>query len=52
MRSIIILSTGVYRFSEDSNKFFNWIVLLQFFTSAVSIGLTMFQLTVVGLSNL
>ncbi|RZB40338.1 hypothetical protein BDFB_012266 [Asbolus verrucosus] len=34
-------------FAENSNKFFNWIVLLQFFTSAVSIGLTMFQLTII-----
>ncbi|XP_068912914.1 odorant receptor Or1-like [Tenebrio molitor] len=37
----------ILRFSENSHRFFNWIVLIQFFTSAVSIGLTMFQLTVV-----
>jgi hypothetical protein len=35
------------RFAEDSNSFFNWIVFLQFFISATSIGITMFQLTVV-----
>jgi hypothetical protein len=30
------------------NQFFNIIVFTQFFTSAISIGLTMFQLTVVS----
>ncbi|RZC32582.1 7tm 6 domain containing protein [Asbolus verrucosus] len=37
----------ILRFAEDSNKFFNWIVFLQFFISAISIGITMFQLTMV-----
>ncbi|RZC41118.1 7tm 6 domain containing protein, partial [Asbolus verrucosus] len=36
-----------FRFTSDSNKFFNWIVFVQFFASAVSIALSLFQLTVV-----
>ncbi|RZC33204.1 7tm 6 domain containing protein [Asbolus verrucosus] len=38
----------ILSFASNSNKFFNWIIFLQFFVSAVSIGLTMFQLTVVA----
>ncbi|XP_063925997.1 odorant receptor 94b-like [Zophobas morio] len=37
----------ILRFCDDSNKFFNWIVFFQFFISATSIGITMFQMTVV-----
>jgi hypothetical protein len=37
----------VFRFADNTNKFSNWIVLVQFFTSAMSIGITMFQLTTV-----
>jgi hypothetical protein len=37
-----------FRFARDTNNFFNWIVLVQFFISAASIGITMFQLTVVS----
>ncbi|RZC34402.1 7tm 6 domain containing protein, partial [Asbolus verrucosus] len=36
-------------FANDSNRFFNWIIFLQFFVSAISIGITMFQITVVKL---
>ncbi|RZC32089.1 odorant receptor Or1 [Asbolus verrucosus] len=38
---------NIVKFAEDSNKFFNWIVFAQFFTSVISIGLSLFQLTVV-----
>ncbi|KAJ3635798.1 hypothetical protein MTP99_008677 [Tenebrio molitor] len=38
----------ILRFARNSNNFFNWIVLVQFFISAASIGITMFQLTVVA----
>ncbi|RZC42374.1 7tm 6 domain containing protein [Asbolus verrucosus] len=37
----------ILRFATNSNIFFNWIVLAQFVTSVTSIGLTMFQMTVV-----
>jgi hypothetical protein len=37
-----------FRFAENSNEFVNWIIFFQFFTSAVSLGLTLFQLTVVS----
>ncbi|RZC41655.1 7tm 6 and/or Imm37 domain containing protein [Asbolus verrucosus] len=37
----------ILKFSTKSNIFFNWIVLVQFFISAASIGITMFQLTIV-----
>lgn len=37
----------ISRFAEGTNAFSNWIIIFQFFTSAVSIGITMFQLTVV-----
>jgi hypothetical protein len=36
-----------FRFAANTNKFANWIVLAQFFTSAVTIGITLFQMTVV-----
>ncbi|RZC41429.1 7tm 6 domain containing protein, partial [Asbolus verrucosus] len=35
-------------FAENFNEFFNWIIFLQFFTSAISLALTMFQLTVIA----
>ncbi|RZC35812.1 7tm 6 domain containing protein, partial [Asbolus verrucosus] len=38
----------IVKFAEDSNKFFNWIVFVQFFASVISIGLSLFQLTVVA----
>ncbi|RZC33392.1 7tm 6 domain containing protein [Asbolus verrucosus] len=38
---------GILSFAGNSNDFFNWIFFLQFFVSAISIGLTMFQLSVV-----
>ncbi|RZC37653.1 7tm 6 domain containing protein [Asbolus verrucosus] len=37
----------ILSFATNCNKFFNWILFLQFFMSAISLGLTMFQLTVV-----
>ncbi|KAJ3663562.1 hypothetical protein Zmor_007813 [Zophobas morio] len=37
----------IVRFAENTNTFSNWIILQQFFISAVSIGMTMFQLTMV-----
>ncbi|RZB89854.1 odorant receptor 59a-like, partial [Asbolus verrucosus] len=37
----------ILEFAENSNNFYNWIVLGQFFISATSIGITMFQLTIV-----
>ncbi|KAJ3663421.1 hypothetical protein Zmor_007684 [Zophobas morio] len=39
---------AILKFAANSNQFFSWIVLVQFFVSAVSIGMTMFQLTVVA----
>jgi hypothetical protein len=44
--------TGVCRFAANANKFFDMIVFLQFFISATSIGITMFQLTVVRNSTI
>ncbi|RZC39634.1 7tm 6 domain containing protein, partial [Asbolus verrucosus] len=38
---------AILKFAENSSKFANWIILGQFFISAVSIGMTMFQLTTV-----
>ncbi|RZC42934.1 7tm 6 domain containing protein, partial [Asbolus verrucosus] len=37
----------ILSFAEDSNKFFNQIVLGQFFMSTVTLGLTMFELSLV-----
>ncbi|RZC42733.1 7tm 6 domain containing protein, partial [Asbolus verrucosus] len=37
----------ILSFAEESNKFFSMIVLGQFFTSTVTLGLTMFQLSLV-----
>ncbi|RZC36613.1 7tm 6 domain containing protein, partial [Asbolus verrucosus] len=42
----------ILSFAANTNNCFDWIIFLQFFTSAISIALTMFQLTVVvPLSN-
>ncbi|RZC38949.1 7tm 6 domain containing protein, partial [Asbolus verrucosus] len=38
---------AILKFAENSNKFANWIILGQFFISALSIGMTMFRLTTV-----
>ncbi|XP_044270000.1 odorant receptor 67c-like isoform X2 [Tribolium madens] len=43
----IIHHRKILRFADCSQQYFNWIVLLQFAASVVSIGLSMFQLTVV-----
>ncbi|XP_015838678.1 odorant receptor Or1 isoform X2 [Tribolium castaneum] len=37
----------ILSYASDCNKFFNTIVLAQFFTTVVSLGLTMYQLTIV-----
>lgn len=37
----------IIEFIADANQFSNWIMLLQFFISAVSIGITMFRLSIV-----
>ncbi|KAJ3661817.1 hypothetical protein Zmor_006199 [Zophobas morio] len=47
-RKCIAHHKEILKFADNSQKFFNWIVLIQFFTSAVSIAFTMFQLTVVA----
>ncbi|XP_044270427.1 odorant receptor Or1-like [Tribolium madens] len=39
---------AILSFVSKSNIFFNWIVFLQFFSSAVSVGFTMFELTLVA----
>ncbi|RZB39520.1 7tm 6 domain containing protein, partial [Asbolus verrucosus] len=36
---------AILSFAANSNEFFNSIIFLQFFVSAISMGLTMFQLT-------
>ncbi|XP_063925983.1 odorant receptor 82a-like [Zophobas morio] len=38
----------ILSFGESINKFLDWIVFFQFFASAVTIGLAMFQLTVIA----
>ena len=38
----------ILKFASSCNNFFNWIVFAQFFISAASIGLIMFQLTIVS----
>ncbi|XP_063925984.1 uncharacterized protein LOC135139614 [Zophobas morio] len=38
----------ILSFGKSTNKFLNWIVFFQFFASAVSIGLIMFELTVIA----
>ncbi|RZC34042.1 7tm 6 domain containing protein, partial [Asbolus verrucosus] len=37
----------ILKFYEHSSKFSNWIIFVQFFISATSIGITMFELTTV-----
>lgn len=37
----------IVKFIDDANQFSNWLILLQFFISAVSIGITMFRLSLV-----
>lgn len=37
----------IVEFAENTNTFSNWIILLQFLISAISIGITLFRLTVV-----
>ncbi|RZC39926.1 7tm 6 domain containing protein [Asbolus verrucosus] len=38
----------ILKFAENTNQFYNWLVFVEFFVGAVSIGLSMFQLTVVS----
>ncbi|KAJ3663642.1 hypothetical protein Zmor_007883 [Zophobas morio] len=38
----------ILSFGKSTNKFLNWIVFFEFFTSAVSIGLVMFELTIIS----
>ncbi|RZC39909.1 7tm 6 domain containing protein [Asbolus verrucosus] len=37
----------ILRFADYANQFYNWLLLVQFFVGGVSLGLSMFQLTVV-----
>ena len=40
--------TLIFSFGQDSNKFFEMIIVLQFFTSTIILASTMFQLTLVS----
>ncbi|RZC39042.1 7tm 6 domain containing protein, partial [Asbolus verrucosus] len=37
----------ILKFADYANRFYNWLLLVQFFVGGVSIGLSMFQLTLV-----
>ncbi|RZC42564.1 7tm 6 domain containing protein, partial [Asbolus verrucosus] len=37
----------ILKFADNANQFYNWLLLVQFFVGGVSIGLSMFQLTLV-----
>ncbi|RZB39721.1 7tm 6 domain containing protein [Asbolus verrucosus] len=41
----------ILTFAEHANNFYNWLLFVQFFVGGMSIGLTMFQLTVVSSLN-
>ncbi|RZC42373.1 7tm 6 domain containing protein [Asbolus verrucosus] len=41
----------ILKFAHYANNFYNWLLFVQFFVSGVTIGLTMFQLTVVPFSS-
>ncbi|RZB40739.1 7tm 6 domain containing protein [Asbolus verrucosus] len=42
----------ILKFATFTNRFYNWVIFVEFFVGAVSIGISMFQLTiVVPLSN-
>ncbi|RZB40986.1 7tm 6 domain containing protein [Asbolus verrucosus] len=41
----------VLKFAEFTNNFYNWLIFLEFFVGGVSIGLAMFQLTVVSVDE-
>ncbi|KAJ3663410.1 hypothetical protein Zmor_007676 [Zophobas morio] len=45
LRGCIKHHKAILTFAEKSNKFFNWIVFVQFFTSVLSIAMAMFQMT-------
>ncbi|RZC40827.1 7tm 6 domain containing protein, partial [Asbolus verrucosus] len=38
----------ILKFAENANQFYNWLIFEEFFAGGVSIGLSMFQLTVVA----
>ncbi|RZC37373.1 7tm 6 domain containing protein [Asbolus verrucosus] len=38
----------ILKFADHANEFYNWLLFVQFFVGGVSIGLAMFQLTVVS----
>ncbi|RZC36710.1 7tm 6 domain containing protein, partial [Asbolus verrucosus] len=38
----------ILKFAEFVNHFYNWLIFVEFFVGAISIGLSMFQLTVVS----
>ncbi|RZC37833.1 7tm 6 domain containing protein [Asbolus verrucosus] len=42
----------ILKFADQANEFYNWLLFVQFFVGGVSIGLAMFQLTVVSLLTL
>ncbi|XP_068910432.1 odorant receptor Or1-like [Tenebrio molitor] len=46
--SIIKHHKEIVKFAANTNKFANWIILAQFFTSAGTIGITLFQMTAVA----
>ncbi|RZC32149.1 7tm 6 domain containing protein [Asbolus verrucosus] len=39
----------ILKFAEEANTFYNWLLFVQFFVGGISLGLAMFQLTVVSL---
>ncbi|RZC37189.1 7tm 6 domain containing protein, partial [Asbolus verrucosus] len=47
LKDIIHHHREILRFADDANQFYNWLLFVQFFVGGVSIGISMFQLTVV-----
>ncbi|RZC42149.1 7tm 6 domain containing protein [Asbolus verrucosus] len=50
LKSCINHHREILKFADHANEFYNWLLLVQFFVGGFSIGLAMFQLTVVSLA--
>ncbi|RZC32916.1 7tm 6 domain containing protein, partial [Asbolus verrucosus] len=48
LRNCIRHHKEILRFAETANQFYNWLLFVEFFVDGFSIGITMFQLTVVA----
>ncbi|RZC32444.1 7tm 6 domain containing protein, partial [Asbolus verrucosus] len=48
LRNCIRHHKEIFRFADTANQFYNWLLFVEFFVDGFSIGITMFQLTVVA----